>query len=195
MPWILFKWVCLSELIFPLIYLCMLVFYIVSAYYFQIPLWTSFSPMEAQPFGFTPPQPFGEYLLYASVHSGDGPRPTLGMHWVAAPYPGLSRGVLMLLLSCPSATLAWWSGNQPLGLGREWPDASTSPTWWGGIFFSRLGSTTWHDSILTETLELDTSLRSLLVLLQHSNHSTYTQLVPFLMLLNCSLLLPSNVIS
>ena len=42
--------------------------------------------------------------------------------------------------SCPPAIPSIWWGIQPWELGRELPNPYTFPTWWGGVFFSRMCS-------------------------------------------------------
>ena len=83
-------------------FLYMFVSVMVYAFSFQVPMWVPFSHHGVQPLGFALPQPFRPYLWQAYVHSGDGLRPTSGMHWVAAPSTALNRGshILLSQLSC-----------------------------------------------------------------------------------------------
>ena len=58
----------------------MLMFVMVFAFYFTIPMWQSSFSMGAQLLGFSPLQPFGEYLLEAYVSPGAGQWPMPGVH-------------------------------------------------------------------------------------------------------------------
>ena len=57
-----------------------------------------------------------------------------------------SRGRL-LLHSCPPAIPTIWWSIQLERLGRESPNPTAFPSWWGGIFLSMFGSTWWHDQL------------------------------------------------
>ena len=57
-----------------------LVFVKVFAFCFEVPLWLSCSPMEAQPFGFASLQPLGVYPWQAYVSLDDGLWPIPGVH-------------------------------------------------------------------------------------------------------------------
>ena len=71
----------------------------------------------AQSLEFAPLQPFRAYLWQAYMQSGEGHLPMPGMHWVAAPSTALSRGSLLLLISCtPVFPTTWW-GIQIWGFG------------------------------------------------------------------------------
>ena len=84
-----------------------------------------YSPVGAQPLGFTPWQPFGVYPWLAYVQPGGGHQSTPGMHRVAAPSATLSRGsLLLLILLCPKQLV----GYTALGLHRKSPDPSAFPT-------------------------------------------------------------------
>ena len=69
------------------LYIIFLVSILVSAFYFQVPCWMSYSPLGAQPLGFAPLQPLGVYLWQAYVQPGDGHWPTPSMHteWLLPP--------------------------------------------------------------------------------------------------------------
>ena len=67
------------------LYIICLVSVLVSAFYFWVPCWMSYSPLGAQPLGFAPLQPLGVYPWQAYVQPGDGLWCTPGMHRVAAP--------------------------------------------------------------------------------------------------------------
>ena len=123
-----------------ILYIIYLVSVLVSAFYFQVPCWMPYSPFGAQPLGFAPLQPLGVYPWQAYVQPGDGHQPTPGMHRVATPSTTLSRGSLMLLSLLFPCHPIYMVGHTALGVGRESPDPSAFPTWWGGIFFSRFGS-------------------------------------------------------
>ena len=74
------------------LYIICLVSILVSAFYFQVPSWMLYSPLEAQPLGFAPLQPIGIYPWQAYVQPGDGHWSMPGMHRVAAPSATLGRG-------------------------------------------------------------------------------------------------------
>ena len=76
----------------PFIFLYVFVSAVVYAFCFQVPCWMPYSSMGAQPLGFAPLQPFGANPWQSYVQPGDGHWPTPGMHQVAAPSSGLSRG-------------------------------------------------------------------------------------------------------
>ena len=57
-----------------------------------------YSPMEAQPLGFAPLQPFGVYPWQAYVQPHDGHWSMPGVHRVAAPSATLGGGSLLLLI-------------------------------------------------------------------------------------------------
>ena len=66
------------------LYIICLVSVLMSAFYFQVPCWMPCPPLGAEPLGFAPLQPLGVYPWQAYVQSGDGHKPTPGMHRVAA---------------------------------------------------------------------------------------------------------------
>ena len=82
-----------------ILYIICLVSVLASAFYFQVPSWMLYSPMGAQPLGFSPLQPFGVYPWQAYVQSGDGHQSTPDVYKVAAPSATFGRESL-LLLSC-----------------------------------------------------------------------------------------------
>ena len=73
------------------LYIICLVSILVSAFYFEVPDWMSYSPVGAQPLGFALLQPFGVYPWHAHVQPGDGHWSMPGMHRVAVPSATLSR--------------------------------------------------------------------------------------------------------
>ena len=79
-----------------ILYIICLVSILVSAFYFQVPNWMSYSPMGAQLLGFAPLQPVGVYSWQAYVQPGDGHQSMPGTHRLAAPSATLSSVSLLL---------------------------------------------------------------------------------------------------
>ena len=74
-------------------FLCyILVYVMVFAYCFQVPMWLPCSPLGAQPLGFAASQPFPVYPWQAYMPPGDGQWPIPGVLHVAAPTTAVSRG-------------------------------------------------------------------------------------------------------
>ena len=140
MPWV--PWVDFFFRVEPptVLYITCLVSVLVSGFYFQVPCWMPYSPLGTQPLGFAPLQPLGVYLWQAYMQPVDGHQPTPGIHRVADPSTTLSRGGLLLLNQLFPNHPIYMVGHTALGLGRESPDSSAFPTWWGGVCFSRFGS-------------------------------------------------------
>ena len=116
-PWILHRYVSLSELSLPP-FLYVLVSVVVYDFYFQVKCWMLYSPMGAQPLVFASLQPFGAYLWQAYVQPGDDHWPTPGMHrWLLPPLLSVG-GAYSYSISCLSAIPAIWWGIQLWGLDR-----------------------------------------------------------------------------
>ena len=117
------------------LYVICLVLVLVYAFCFQVPYWMPYSPMEAQPLGFAPLQPFRVYPQQAYVQPDDGHWSTPGVHRVAAPSTALRR---RSLLSLNQLSPSHSNYIQLLGLDRESPNPSAFPAWRGGVFFPGL---------------------------------------------------------
>ena len=87
----------------------------VYAFCFQVPCWMLYSPIGAQPLGFSPLQPFGVYPWQALVCPGDGHWSILGMHWLAAPSTALGRGDLYAALSSGLQPFQQYGGANSFG--------------------------------------------------------------------------------
>ena len=106
---------------------CVLVSVTVFAFYFQVPMWLSSSPMRAQLLGFAPLQPFRITLWQACVPPGDGLWPTLRVQCVATPSTASSRGTSCYSFSCPPYLINI-VGHEALGTWYKSPNQSASST-------------------------------------------------------------------
>ena len=135
----------LSELSLSLIHYvkCSCLFQcLLSAFRFLI--WLQCSPTGAQLLRFAMPQHYGVYPWQAYVPPGDDLWPMSGMHWVAATSTALSSGVLHTNHLAVFKPFHVYGGAYSSGGLAESHFASAFPTWWGGVFFSRLCSTQYH---------------------------------------------------
>ena len=85
--------------------------------------------------------------------------------WLLHPLPWVG-GAFCYSISCsPAIPSIWWC--IPLwGLGRESPNHSNFPAWWGGVFFSRFCSIQWHGWLWIRLMHLlTTGLQSGLLLI------------------------------
>ena len=147
MAWVLLRWAFSFrvKLLTDSLY-CMLVFVTVLTCCFQVPMLLPCLPTGAQLLGFAMPQPCGVYPWQAYVSwwwSVAHDRTALsGCSFHCAKKGGASCYPFSCSLAIPSKS---W-GIQLGGIGRV-TNPSPFPTWWGGVFFSRLCSTQWHGKL------------------------------------------------
>ena len=103
-----------------------LVSVLVSAFYFQVPCWMPYPPLELNHWVCTIAS-LGVYPWQAYVQPGDGHWPTPSMHRVAAPSTTLSRKRLMLLhLLVPQLSHLYGGAYSFGGLAESHPIPSPS---------------------------------------------------------------------